>query len=153
MEDKKRLSELGIMSVKNPEYGSNGAIVCEVVFSDEPSKTYGFAATESDPVEYGRLIYGLAVAGAFGDIAEMPEAKKAEQKQMALLDKISDSLNFAEQRINDLRRAVDEVEYGLIEDTAPSYRELLGRWVRYRKQLNDFDAASGAAIPSAPADK
>ena len=95
-------------------------------------------AERKDGVPYKIDVQGLT-------IVPHEEMQKAINLQEAIVG--------AEQRITDLRRAVDEVEYSLIEDTTPSYRELLGRWVRYRKQLNDFDTTSGATIPSAPSEK
>lgn len=145
-----RLKELGVLSVARPEYGSEGVIVCSVFFSDEPEKEYLFGATKDDVVEYGRIIYEAALDGAFGKIAPCPKEKKDAREMVDFSDQVHSRLEKAELMISELRRSIDEVEFGLIEDASPSYRERMRAWVLYRKQLNDLDLSRIGEIPPEP---
>lgn len=75
-----------------------------------------------------------------------------DEKAHLVMD-YSYAVRSAESRISELRQLMDEVDFGITEDTVPSYRELLGRWVLYRKRLNDFDVDSATTLPTAPSEK
>ena len=133
------LKQYGVLSVKNPRYGSDGVIVCDVVFSDDPEKTYGFAASETDPIKYGRLIYKGCVDGIFGDIVPRPKEVQDLIDRGELISKYNDLMDTSNSNINNLKVELDEIVYGLIEDTTPSVKERIKTWVAFRRKLNSLN--------------
>lgn len=63
---------------------------------------------------------------------------------------LNTKISTCNNQITTLKERIDEVDFGLIKDTKPTYKSQLGEWVKARMALSNFDLSSKDEVPSIP---
>lgn len=131
-----------VLDVKNPHYDIGGTISCEVLFEGN-EEYWPFGASPDDTEEHGSKLYHDLKAGLYGEVGDIPQSEKDAAY-------INNLVSKGKSEITRLKRLVEEVEYGIVEDIEPSYKEQLKAWYVFRKEVIDFDPEKDTDMPKPP---